>query len=292
MNRVPHRTIEPYPDPQLVNGAVQAGLKGTLSTRTPLVNIQGYNSFGPNYNLDNWNPQKNALTAEMDWMKGKPRPEVWLGIASENSMEYFPAPTEEQGTFSILRTRKLACQGLPRRVPGTPATCSARLILPALFLPRLRRSATGGIAFFAQDSWRVTHKLTVNAGLRWDLFIPLHLLDNKMSTFNPTLPNPGAGGLLGALQLYGTQPGENGLIDSANYYYKAFDPKIGFAYQVNNKTVFRASYGISYLPYYQKFAGDLKAKVPQDGWSTTRTSSTLDSGVTPAFQLGRHRVSR
>jgi hypothetical protein len=111
----------------------------------------------------------------------------------------------------------------------------------------------------------------------------MHLLHNKISTFDPTKPNSGAGGLLGALSLYGNGPGLNGLTRVADYYYKAFGPKLGFAYSINPKTVFRASFGISYLPYYQKFAGDLKAKVPQDGWSTTRTVASLDNGVTPAF---------
>lgn len=58
----------------------------------------------------------------------------------------------------------------------------------------------------------------------------------------------GAGGRLGALSIYGTGRGRNGLTTVAKSYYKAFGPKLGFAYSINPKTVFRGSYGISYLP--------------------------------------------
>ena len=47
MNRVPKRTIEPYPNQQLLTGAVTAGLTGTLSQKTPNVSIQGFSGFGP-----------------------------------------------------------------------------------------------------------------------------------------------------------------------------------------------------------------------------------------------------
>ena len=65
------------------------------------------------------------------------------------------------------------------------------------------RESVGGMGFFAQDSWRATPKLTVNYGLRWDVFIPMHMGQNKISSFDPTIPNPGAGGRLGALSIYG-----------------------------------------------------------------------------------------
>jgi hypothetical protein len=47
--------------------------------------------------------------------------------------------------------------------------------------------------------------------------------------------------------------------------------------------VFRASYGISYLPYYQKWAGDIGPHSPADGFNVTRTSESTNSGITPAF---------
>ena len=283
MNRVPARTIEDYPNQQLLNGATSAGLTGTLSTKTPSVNFAGngsVSSFGPSYNGDYWAPQKNAVTAELDWMRSNHD----LKFGSEYIGEYDAYFGSDGGQGNI------SFNSLETGMPGFPLSGGAyasyllgEVDSASVESPVTSRSATGGIAFFAQDNWRVTHKLTLNYGLRWDIFIPLHLRHNQISTFDPTEPNPAAGGIPGALAFYGNGTGENGETDVASYYFKAFGPKVGFAYAFNPKTVFRASYGISYLPYYQKFAGDVKAKVPQDGWSATRTVQSLDNGVTPAF---------
>src|SRR5439155_2988523 len=69
MNRVPKRTIETFPNQQALNGSVLAGLKGTLATEAPNVSITGLSGttsggggFGPSYNQDSWNPQKNSIT--------------------------------------------------------------------------------------------------------------------------------------------------------------------------------------------------------------------------------------
>src|SRR5205823_269263 len=54
---------------------------------------------------------------------------------------------------------------------------------------------------FAQDDFKVTSKLTLNLGVRWDLFTPDVHKYNQKSWVDLTVPNPGAGGLLGAFQV-------------------------------------------------------------------------------------------
>ncbi len=49
------------------------------------------------------------------------------------------------------------------------------------------------------DTWRATPKLTLAYGLRWDMETPTREKYNHASFFDPTLPNPDAGGLLGAM---------------------------------------------------------------------------------------------
>ena len=149
--------------------------------------------------------------------------------------------------------------------------------------PQVSTTHSSALAFFAQDSWRATPKLTVNYGLRWNLFPPGWEHRDRISTFDPNLINPGTG-TKGALAYYGQGPGRNGLHRLADFYYGAFAPQVGLAYSVNPKTVLRAFGGISYGPYWsQKYIGSNAAAYPTDGYNVTRTAGGLDNGVTPAY---------
>ncbi len=99
---------------------------------------------------------------------------------------------------------------------------------------------------FVQDDWRVNSRLTLNLGLRYDLFGPSHEVANRMSFLNPTLPNPAAGGRPGALQFAG-----NG-VDSCHCdvpydtHYLNFEPRLGLAYSLDRKTVIRSGFGLNF----------------------------------------------
>ncbi len=107
-------------------------------------------------------------------------------------------------------------------------------------------------AWYLQDDFKVTNKLTLNLGLRYDLSFPKQEKDFKNSNFNPSTPNPGAGGILGALEFAGFGPGRSGKKRFQDVRKNAFGPRLGLAYQMTPKTVLRAGGAI----YYQAMRED------------------------------------
>ena len=98
---------------------------------------------------------------------------------------------------------------------------------------------------FAQDTWKVTRKLTLDYGLRYDYSNYFKEQYGRLLTFSAVTPNPSAGGKLGGVLFEGTGPGRCGC-DFAKSYPLAFGPRLGAAYQLDSKTVLRAGFGIVY----------------------------------------------
>ena len=100
------------------------------------------------------------------------------------------------------------------------------------------------VASYVQDDIKFTPKLTVNLGLRWDIMLPFKEKDNQIVFLDPTAANSVAGGLLGSATRFN---GANGGVDRADIHLRNFGPRIGVAYQLNEKTVLQAGYNIAYL---------------------------------------------
>jgi hypothetical protein len=108
-------------------------------------------------------------------------------------------------------------------------------------------------AFYIQDDWKVTPVLTLNLGLRYELFLPVTERHNELGTFD--LTNPGNPTIIvpkgQSAQLTPTiatlvrlsPTGSPGLV---NKDLNNFAPRVGLAYQFLPKTVLRAGYGIFY----------------------------------------------
>lgn len=107
---------------------------------------------------------------------------------------------------------------------------------------------------FIQDDWKLTHKLTLNLGLRWDLQgAPSEMHNKIVGDFNTTSINPVqtavAANLPAGVVLMGgnTFAGVNGQSRTIfNMDLLALQPRVGFAYALNNKTVIRGGIGTSY----------------------------------------------
>lgn len=98
--------------------------------------------------------------------------------------------------------------------------------------------------WYIQDSWKVTRKLTLDYGLRWDMEQVQHEEYNRVADFSLTAPNQNAGGHPGSTIFANTC---NCSFYQKNYPY-GFGPRIGVAYQIDSKTVFRGGWGVTY-PY-------------------------------------------
>jgi hypothetical protein len=94
---------------------------------------------------------------------------------------------------------------------------------------------------YVQDSWKVTRKLTLDLGLRYDYGTWYKEQFGRSPNFTPTLANPAAGGHPGAVTYQATCS-----CNFAKNYPLGFGPRLGFAYQVRSKTVIRGGFGIEY----------------------------------------------
>jgi hypothetical protein len=132
--------------------------------------------------------------------------------------------------------------------------------------------------FYAQDDWRVTKRLLVNFGLRWDYTAPPVAGKDQYSNFSPTTPNPAVNNYPGALIFAGSGPGRTGESSLVPAYYGAFGPRLGLAYSLDDKTTIRVGAARSFsrvtvvsgTSHYAGFIGQY-------------AFASSNNGVTPAF---------
>jgi outer membrane receptor protein involved in Fe transport len=152
---------------------------------------------------------------------------------------------------------------------------------------------------FAQDDWKVTPRLTLNLGLRWDYRSVPYEEQNKFFWLDVNNPNGGLCFADKALLTDGVAPVGNGFFEYCGRrapanpgLYKPFAPRIGFAYRPfgGEKTVVRGGYGI----YYDSFeareiddSGDLYPFSVRDSLTPTTqpvtTAPKLTNQLFPPF---------
>ncbi len=154
---------------------------------------------------------------------------------------------------------------------------------------------------YLQDDWRVTNKLTVNIGLRWEFANPPYdstdRIGNLLVTRDPTTgrysgnlmwatTNPSINPATGKVNDPPNQRGYGRSLKRSNY--RDFAPRLGIAYQLDAKTVIRTAYGIFYNSTFVQELQDLRKfwpYTPQELF-TANTGTTPDLLITDAAKAG------
>lgn len=184
------------------------------------------------------------------------------------------------GVFSFSS----ALTNLPSSTAGTGNAYASFLLgavnsatLPVYTMSGYWQWAAAG---FVQDDWKVTPRLTINAGLRYDFQAANHEHHNGGSNFAPNAISPNTG-LKGILVYANTGGYGSSFIPNA---YNDWGPRLGFAWDVfgDRKTSLRAGFGI----YYVNLTYNAFITFGTDGFGSTSTSYTSSNpGIVPATQL-------
>ncbi|HXS94993.1 MAG TPA: TonB-dependent receptor [Candidatus Limnocylindrales bacterium] len=239
---------------------VKAGLtglpKGAASDVFPTVNFSGTNA--PNVwagtNAVAFDQTENVWTMvdNMMWVHGKHA--IGFGFQLQRMQDNNMNPdTGTRATFSFSNNETAGFSPTGTLV-STSGNAYAGYLLGALSSASITDnyvtelgSRFHGYSGFIQDDWKISSRLTLNLGLRYDLMGPYHEAYNRTSYLNPLEPNPAAGGRLGALDFAGYGPGTCNCGNvPMNTHYLNFGPRIGLAYKLTDKTVLRSGYGIVY----------------------------------------------
>ena len=233
-----------------VNGSLSAqipshiGLAGVANTGFPCVGLNNWiygGSFG--CGESNFTDNTYTLNDNLNWVHG--RHNFKMGFQGTNQEFNVRRLTYTTGNWQFDRGQ--TSDGID---PNTGiAYASYMLGLPnylELNKGRVLGMRTKYYAAFLQDSIKLTPKLTINLGLRYDIPRPTTEAHNRLSWMDPTVPNADAGNLPGAYVFAGSGAGRNGRSSAGDQYWKALGPRVGLAYSVTPSTVIRAGYGIYY----------------------------------------------
>jgi hypothetical protein len=241
-------------------GLTGTGTTQVMPTITGISNATygGYaQQIGPStqIRIQNYKPTSNI---SLTWVKSNHTYKFGAELAIDgyvNTSNTYAAPwitfnpnetTNPASQGQVLQGGTSAGFGYASFLLGTPDTGYTSV-------PNRTRLGRNAEAWFIQDSWKITHKLTLDYGLRYDFQTYLKEHDGEQGNLGEHTPNPIAGGLPGATIFEATC----NCAFSHNYPW-AYGPRLGVAYQITPKTVLRIGAGISYTrtpaDNYQSYA--------------------------------------
>jgi len=208
----------------------------------------GMSALGTSGGIQSLNfEQKPSANASLNWVRKSHNIKIGSEWRSTGYPNYGLSSTAGSYTFGSGPTTQTSLQGVTTS-QGTTGFQLATFLLGdatagSVSVPVVSHTGQQQWALFLQDTWKISRKLTMDMGLRWDYGTYRNEQYGRFGNFSPTTPDPSAGGRLGAT-IYESKCG----CKFADNYPFAIGPRLGLAYQINTKTVIRGGLGVVYSP--------------------------------------------
>jgi hypothetical protein len=235
---------------------------GQAVTEFPTIQFNGSNSpntwgFGNDGVTATTVSQNYTALDNLMWVRGKHAMTFGFQMQrlEENASVYDGPTSALTMAFSTPETASVVPSGSSYAYGGNTGYSYASFLLGAVNGTGITLqpfSVLGGryhtYAPYFQDEWKLTSKLTLDLGLRWDYLPPYHEVLDRYSFLNPNITNPVTGNK-GALQFAGSWGGSGvscNCVSPVHTYWKNWQPRVGIAYSLNDKTVISAGFATVY----------------------------------------------
>ncbi len=280
-NRIP-TTLGFDPTTLGFNANVTAGLPST--TFPAITSANRLSAIGPQSGLEADGGTTYQYAASLIYLKGKHSLKFGLDYRyltldlHVNQLVSLTASSNFTGGPNVgtLSTEPDSGSGIADMLLGTGTVSSG--IIPGFHITHPY------YAFFAQDEYHLTPKLTLSYGLRYNLEMPDSEAHNQYQYLDLTSTSPlnsqvtSLGNLTGGPGFVGTSGVGSRL---QNTQQNNFDPRVGFAYSWDEKTVIRGGFGIFHAPAY----ANLGTPSSQGYTAVTTSNPAQANGVTPLFNM-------
>lgn len=264
---------------------IASQLGGLAFPRFEIQNTSGLGNNGYVYLIEN--PMAHDVTASLTKVAGSHT--VKVGAEFRKLFINFTQFGQPDGQFGIGQGWT---QENPLSANGTGSSYATLLLgLTDYANQTYDSSAASSNSYWAgylQDDWKISRKLTLNLGLRYEVETPRTERYNQLSYWDPSKPSPLQGsvpasaclycGDLRGQMLFVNQPGSSIYGRSQGpLQWKDWGPRVGIAYSPTSKTVIRSGFGISYLPSALQAAGSSGAAGTQGFSTSTYVNGTNDN---------------
>lgn len=247
------------------------GIASLPLDQTPQMTVTGYNNIGADTNTNQINITNTFSPYGTVTKTFGPHTFRFGGSLRKNQFNSYNPSGSPNGSFafdgSITNhgSNGNASTALADFLTGNIKTANYQLPMPETG----RRNWNLG-AFF-QDDYKITPKLTMNLGIRYEYESPMKVANDVYSRFNP---------LTGLILRAGVNASDSLNIQTPK---ANFSPRIGLAFSLNDKTVMRAAFGTFYGTIFQNLGG----QVAFPGYDQTQQYNNLGTAVAQPFKLSQ-----